>query len=67
MAQNITVQMKDGSIKRFPHVGRPGGSYTKTVKYEGAFAIITDEHGGQTAIPAADIAEINTEPLGGGW
>ena len=33
---NITVKMKDGSVREFPHKDRPGGSYTKTAKYEGA-------------------------------
>lgn len=57
---NITVQMKDGTSREFKHEGRAGGSYTKTIKYEGAFAIITDEYHNTTAIPASDIAEIKT-------
>jgi hypothetical protein len=57
---NIAVIMKDGTIKDFPHEGRSGGSYTKTIKYEGGFAIITDEWYKETAIPSADIKEIVT-------
>lgn len=64
---NITVKMKDGTVKEFKHEGRAGGSYTKTLKYDGAFAVITDEWGGATAIPAADIQEIRTKPHYGGW
>lgn len=59
---NIIVKMKDGTDRHFPHEGRAGGSYTKTIKYEGAFAVITDEWGKQTAIPAADIREVITKP-----
>jgi hypothetical protein len=58
---NITVKMKNGTIKRFPHEGRAGGSYTKRVKYEGSFAIIIDEWEGETAIPVADIEEVIVE------
>jgi hypothetical protein len=59
---NITVKMKDGTVKTFPHKGRSGGSWTKTVRYEGAFAIITDEYERETAIPVSDIAEVISEP-----
>ena len=54
--------MKDGTVKDFPHTGRPGGSYTKTIKYERWFAIVTDEYDRQTAIPSADIAEVQVSP-----
>lgn len=60
---NIKVTMKDGSVREFPHVGRSGGSYTKTLSYEGAFAVIEDEYGTKVSIPAADIAEIVTRPV----
>lgn len=59
---NITVKMKDGSVREFPHEGRPGGSFTKTIRYEGAFAIITNEYYGEIAIPSNDIAEIKVFP-----
>lgn len=59
---SIRVKMKDGSVREFPHVGRAGGSYTKTLTLEGAFAIIEDEHGHRTIIPAWDIAEIIEKP-----
>ena len=60
---NITVKMKDGTVREFKHEGRAGGSYTKELKYEGAFAVIEDEYGTKTAIPAADIAEITEHPV----
>lgn len=56
---SITIKMKDGTVKDFPHQGRAGGSYTKRIRYEGGFAIITDEWHDETAIPSADIAEVN--------
>ena len=59
---SITITMKDGTKREFPHRGRPGGSWTKRLTFEGAFAIITDEYEARTAIPAADIAEITETP-----
>lgn len=59
---SITIRMKDGTVREFPHVGRPGGSYTKRVTYEGAFVVIEDEWYRKTAIPAADVAEVVEEP-----
>lgn len=59
---SITIKMKDGSVRNFPHEGRPGGSYSKRLTYEGAFAIVTDEYGKRTSIPAHDIAEIVESP-----
>jgi hypothetical protein len=59
---SITIKMKDGTKREFPHKGRPGGSWTKRLAFDGAFAIITDEYEARTAIPAADIAEITETP-----
>lgn len=59
---SISVKMKDGSVREFPHVGRAGGSYTKSVKFEGGFVIITDEWYGRTAIPATDVIEVEEMP-----
>jgi hypothetical protein len=59
---NITVKMKDGTVREFPHVGRAGGSYTKRLTAEGAFAVITDEYYQRTFIPAVDIVEITECP-----
>jgi len=58
---SITVTMKDGKKREFPHRGRAGGSYTKRVRYEGGFVIITDEWSNETAIPSADVAEVQVE------
>lgn len=62
---NIVVYMKDGTVKSFPHEGRSGGSYTKEIRYEGGFAIVTDEWYEQTAIPQQDIKEIKVTPTRG--
>lgn len=59
---SIELVMKDGTVKKFPHVPRAGGSYTKEVKYEGSFVIIVDEYCNTTAFPMADIAQVNTWP-----
>lgn len=66
MSELIEFKMKDGTTREFRHRGRPGGSYTIRLTLEGAFAVVTDEYGKRTAIPAADIAEIN-EHQGNRW
>lgn len=62
---HIEIEMKDGTVRRFPHEGRPGGSYTKTVRYEGAFVIVRDEYDQETAIPVAEVKEVRTWPTRG--
>jgi hypothetical protein len=65
---NIVVTMKSGEVRKFIHTGRPGGSWTKTLKYEGGFAVIEDEYQKRTAIPASDIREVVETPHNGyGW
>lgn len=59
---NITVKMKNGIIRQFKHEGRPGGSYTKSIRYEPGFVVIKDEWDNETIIPSEQIAEIKTEP-----
>jgi len=59
---NIVVHMKDGNERKFLHEGRAGGSYTKHLKLEGAFAVIEDEYYRRTIIPAQDIREIIETP-----
>lgn len=66
MATSISVEMKDGTTREFPHQGRAGGSYTKHIRYEGAFAIIGDEWGNEVAIPVGDIKEVKVN-RDGGW
>ncbi len=58
MGTSIKIFMKDGKVKNFPHVGRHGGSYTKSIKYQGSFAIVVDEDYNETAIPVDLISEI---------
>lgn len=31
---SFTITMKDGTVREFPHQGRAGGSYTKSIRYE---------------------------------
>ncbi len=59
---NIKIFMKDGSVNDFPHEGRPGGSWTKTISYEGEMAIVTDEYNRRTAYPVSDIKRVVEEP-----
>lgn len=59
---HITIYMKDDTVRKFPHEGRLGGSYTKRIRYVADFAIVTDEWGRETAIPSQDIKEIQVSP-----
>jgi hypothetical protein len=59
---SVTVKFKDGTKREFPHEGRAGGSYTKTVKYEGGVVIIQDEWYRRTAFPLEDVAEVIETP-----
>ncbi len=59
---NIVVHLKNGEVMHFKHEGRAGGSYTKSIRYEGAFAIIEDEWGKRTAIPAENIDQVIETP-----
>ncbi len=57
---NIVVRMKNGAKKEFLHTGRVGGSWTKSIRHEGMFTIISDEWGTEVHIPSSDIEEIRT-------
>ncbi len=59
---SIKVHLKDGRILDYPHEGRPGGSYTKSVSYDGAFVVVEDEWGKTVAWPAADVDHVETTP-----
>lgn len=59
---SITVKFRDGTVREFPHQGRAGGSYTKTVKYEGGAVLITDEWYKVTAFPMDLVAEVISTP-----
>lgn len=61
---SYTLIMKDGTEREFRHKERPGGSYTKSLRYEPGFVVITDEYYHDTAIPADLIAEIKSWPEG---
>jgi len=59
---SITIIMRDGTKREFPHQGRCGGSYTKSLRYEPGFVVVEDEWGERTAIPTELIAEVKTTP-----
>lgn len=63
---DIKIEFKDGTVKEFKHKGRSGGSYTKRISYEGAFAIVEDEWGAKEAFPAETIKQITEKP-NNGW
>lgn len=58
--REIKITKKDGSIERFQHRGRAGGSYSISLRYEGGFVIVENEWGDTTAFPAADIEKVET-------
>ena len=59
---DIKIKFRDGTEREFKHEGRPGGSYTKSLSYEGAFVVVTDEYYKRTAFPAELIAEVIERP-----
>ncbi len=59
---HIVVKLKDGTERKFLHEGRAGGSYTKRLRYEPGFVVITDEWYKETAIPTDSIAEVVETP-----
>lgn len=63
---DITIRFRDGTSRQYRHKGRPGGSYTKTIRYEPGFVVITDEYDQDTAIPSDLIAEVQVDN-GRGW
>lgn len=58
---SVRVKFKDGRDPVEFSGSRPGGSYSSSVRYEGAFAIVTDVWGAETAWPASDILEIHCD------
>lgn len=59
---DITIYMKDGTVHDYPHRGRAGGSYTKSIKYEGGMAIVEDEWGVKIAYPISEVASVKETP-----
>lgn len=62
VVSSITVKMKDGTTREFPHQGRAGGSYTKRLSFEPGFVVITDEYYQRTCIPERDVKEVIESP-----
>ena len=61
--RSIIVFKKDGKKEEFHHQGRPGGSYSISIKYEEGFAIVEDEWDNQTIFPESNIDHIKTTSL----
>lgn len=59
---DVLIKFKDGTSRDFKHRGRPGGSYTVKVRYEGDFVIVEDEWGTRTAFPGASVVEVVERP-----
>jgi hypothetical protein len=59
---DIILKMRDGTERKFLHEGRAGGSYSKKIRYEPGFVVVTDEYYRETAIPADLILEVITKP-----
>ncbi len=59
---SFKIHLRDGTVQEFNHVGRAGGSYTKTIKYEPGFAVIHDEYGAKYSIPSDLIQLIEEYP-----
>lgn len=61
MAALIQIKFRDGTDAVFKHEGRAGGSYTKTIRYEGNFVIVKDEWGKEFVYPSDTIKEIKVD------
>lgn len=65
---SIKITMRDGTVRNFPHAGRPGWRYTKSVRYDPGVVVVVDEHLRETAIPLDLVAEVYMDPeLRSGW
>jgi hypothetical protein len=60
--KEIHIKLRSGETRKFLEVGRPGGSWTISVRYEGGMVIISDEWGKEIAIPQELVAEVETFP-----
>lgn len=58
---HIIILLKTGEKREFPERYRPGGSYTNSIRYEGAFVIVRDEYACETAFPAVDVSEVTVQ------
>ena len=64
---DITVRMKDGTVRSFPEESRPGGSYQNKLSFEGEFAVVRDVRGRRTAIPAQDVIDVTEDAPRSRW
>jgi hypothetical protein len=60
--RTVTIKFKDGTMREFIERGRPGGSWSMTVRYEGLFVIVKNEWGLENAFPASDVVEVINTP-----
>jgi hypothetical protein len=58
----ITIRFRAGEKVVYEPKPRPGGSYTKSIRYEGGMAIVKDEWGKETAYPIDTIESVETHP-----
>lgn len=59
---DITIKFRDGTVREFKHVGRSGGSYTKTLTQTAGMVVVEDEWGKRTAFPLDTVAEVIEVP-----
>ena len=58
---NIKVTLKSGYVFEIEDRGAPGGSWCASVRYKGAFVIVQDAYGKDTAFPAEDVERVEKE------
>jgi hypothetical protein len=63
----VQITLKTTVVHTFEDYGRAGGSYSNEVRYEGAFVIVRDVYGKETAFPAADVARVEVDAPPGGF
>lgn len=64
---SITIYFRDGTVRKFEHAGRAGGSYTKSVRYEDGVVIVVDEWGKEIAFPLDTVGHVEATPERSAW
>lgn len=62
--REIVIELKDGTIHRYQHESRPGGSYRLSIRYESEWVVVKDEWDKEEAFPTADVKKVTAIPFG---
>lgn len=60
---NVTIHFRDGKTEKIKDTGRPGGSYSVQVVYEGGVVTVIDCYGFRTSWPLDLVEKVEERPL----